>query len=81
MSPPQSISSHALTVGAQQRMNVVTRLAIEGKAKKNEKGAGVRMYLKVRRSFVVRQRKAELSTDVSTNGQPGSGIHNCALLR
>ncbi|KZP21536.1 hypothetical protein FIBSPDRAFT_1044077 [Athelia psychrophila] len=47
MSPPQSQSSHALTAGAQQRVNIVTRVAIEGKAKKNEKGAGVRMYLKM----------------------------------
>lgn len=34
-------------------MNVVTRLAVEGKAKQGEKGAGIRMYLKVRVPLVV----------------------------
>lgn len=48
LSPPLSTSSQALTAGQQQRLNVVTRLAIEGKAKQGENGAAIKMYLKVR---------------------------------
>jgi len=33
--------------GSQQKLNVVTRVAIEGKVKRGQKGASIRMYLKV----------------------------------
>lgn len=33
--------------GGQQKLNVVTRVAIEGKVKRGQKGASIRMYLKV----------------------------------
>jgi len=49
LSPPLSsppLSNSALTIG-QQRLNVVTRLAIEGKAKQGDNGATIKMYLKV----------------------------------
>ncbi|KAJ7172087.1 hypothetical protein C8R46DRAFT_946971 [Mycena filopes] len=40
--------SPTVTPGAQaQKLNVVTRVAIEGKAKHGEDGAGIRMYLKI----------------------------------
>ena len=42
-------SSPTITAsGQQQKLNVVTRVAIEGWAKQGEDGAGIKMYLKVR---------------------------------
>lgn len=46
-SPPLSTTS-ILTTGQQQKLNVVTRAALEGKARVGETGVAVRMYLKVR---------------------------------
>ena len=41
-------SSPTITAGGQQqKLNVVTRVAIEGWAKQGEDGAGIKMYLKV----------------------------------
>jgi len=51
LSPPLSTvgSSHTFTATAQQqKLNVVTRLAIEGKAKEGQDGVAIKMYLKVR---------------------------------
>ena len=48
-SPPLSSAysvSHATAI-AQQKLNVVTRLAIEGRAERGANGAGIHMYLKV----------------------------------
>ncbi|KAI0664686.1 hypothetical protein C8Q70DRAFT_6209 [Cubamyces menziesii] len=48
-SPPLSSAysvSHATAV-AQQKLNVVTRLAIEGRAERGANGAGIHMYLKI----------------------------------
>lgn len=51
ISPPLSAnaSSHTFTATAQQqpKLNVVTRLAIEGKAKQGQDGIAIRMYLKL----------------------------------
>ncbi|KAJ6618838.1 hypothetical protein B0H10DRAFT_2028172 [Mycena sp. CBHHK59/15] len=47
---PSSGTAYSPTVtqgGHQQKLNVVTRVAIEGKAKQGQDGAGIRMYLKV----------------------------------
>ncbi|KAJ7047210.1 hypothetical protein C8F04DRAFT_1217480 [Mycena alexandri] len=45
---PSSAYSPTVTAGAQgQKTNVVTRVAIEGKAKHGEDGANIRMYLKI----------------------------------
>jgi hypothetical protein len=33
--------------GSQQKLNVVTRVAMEGKVKRGQKGASIRMFLKV----------------------------------
>ncbi|KAG1756345.1 uncharacterized protein EDB91DRAFT_1041529 [Suillus paluster] len=49
-SPPLSAnaSSHTFTATAQQpKLNVVTRLAIEGKAKQGQDGIAIKMYLKL----------------------------------
>ncbi|KAG6862067.1 hypothetical protein C0995_007197 [Termitomyces sp. Mi166 len=49
-SPAPSTTSCSSTVtpgGPQQKLNVVTRVAIEGKTKKDKDGASVRMYLKM----------------------------------
>jgi hypothetical protein len=43
-----SYYSPTVTGNGQQKLNVVTRVAMEGKAKKGEEGASIRMYLKVR---------------------------------
>ena len=49
MSPTLSVSSsQAFTIGQQQKLNVVTRLAIEGRAKHGQDGASIKIYLKVR---------------------------------
>ncbi len=51
-SPPLSFPSstysisHGTTVGS-QKLNIVTRVAIEGRAERGAKGAGIKMYLKV----------------------------------
>ncbi|KAI0636674.1 hypothetical protein C8Q77DRAFT_1049373 [Trametes polyzona] len=49
-SPPLSTiaysTSHATTVG-QQKLNVVTRLAIEGRAERGADGAAIKVYLKI----------------------------------
>ncbi|KAF5387494.1 hypothetical protein D9757_006511 [Collybiopsis confluens] len=49
LSPPVSnYSTPTITaLGAQQKLNVVTRVAIEGKAKQNEDSVSIRMYLKM----------------------------------
>ncbi|KAJ3876574.1 hypothetical protein F5051DRAFT_355274 [Lentinula edodes] len=51
LSPPASISSYSTPtitpLGAQQKLNVVNRVAIEGKAKQNEDSVFIRMYLKM----------------------------------
>ncbi|KAG2157513.1 hypothetical protein DEU56DRAFT_23610 [Suillus clintonianus] len=50
ISPPLSAntSSHTFTATAQQsKLNVVTRLAIEGKAKQGQDGIAIKMYLKL----------------------------------
>lgn len=45
----QSSSSPTITpAGNQHKLNVVTRLAVEGKAKQGEDGVSIKMYLKVR---------------------------------
>ncbi|KAK7038082.1 hypothetical protein R3P38DRAFT_2904327 [Favolaschia claudopus] len=47
---PSSGTAYTPTVTAAsqtQKLNVVTRVAIEGKAKKGEDGAGIKMYLKI----------------------------------
>jgi hypothetical protein len=49
-SPPLSVTTPS-TVGPQsQRLNIVTRLAIEGNAKKTD-GVPIKMYIKVSRVF------------------------------
>jgi len=47
LSPPLSTSSQAFTIGTQPKLNIVTRLAIEGRAKHGQDGAAIKMYLKV----------------------------------
>ncbi|KAH9951863.1 hypothetical protein B0H21DRAFT_407 [Amylocystis lapponica] len=48
LSPPLSSTGYSFTPTiAQQRLNVVTRLAIEGKSKKGWDGAAIKMYLKI----------------------------------
>lgn len=47
-SPPLSVTgSSQFTSTPQQKLNVVTRLALEGKAKHGDDGATIRMYIKV----------------------------------
>lgn len=48
-SPPLSTigSSQAFTLSQQSKINIVTRLAVEGKAKQGYDGAGIKMYLKL----------------------------------
>jgi len=50
-SPPYaaSMSSFTASVGpyGQTKMNIITRVAIEGKAKQDQETASIRMYLKV----------------------------------
>lgn len=61
MSSP-STTFHAPTitsVGQVVKTNVVTRIAIEGKAKQGEEGASVKMYLKVSYSETVNLRPSE----------------------
>lgn len=45
-SPPLS-SAASYTANTQSRLNIVSRLAIEGKAKQNADGASIKLYLKV----------------------------------
>ncbi|KAJ3815443.1 hypothetical protein F5876DRAFT_85807 [Lentinula aff. lateritia] len=51
LSPPASVSSYSTPtitpLGTQQKLNVVNRVAIEGKAKQNEDSVFIRMYLKM----------------------------------
>ncbi|GLB34779.1 putative DNA recombination [Lyophyllum shimeji] len=49
-SPPPTNSTYSPTVvsgGQQHKLNVVTRVAIEGKAKQDKDGASIRMYVKI----------------------------------
>lgn len=47
-SPPLSVAaSSQFTTTPQPKLNVVARLALEGKAKQGDDGAAIRMYLKV----------------------------------
>lgn len=53
VSPPLTTASYSnATAIGQQKLNVVTRLAIEGKSKKDWDGASIKMYLKVSRLLV-----------------------------
>jgi hypothetical protein len=49
VSPSRTSTSYSptLTPGHQQKLNVVTRVAIEGKARQGQDGASMKMYLKV----------------------------------
>lgn len=50
MSPATTSTSYSPTItsgGQQQKVNVVTRVAIEGKAKQGQDGVAIKMYLKV----------------------------------
>lgn len=52
-SPPDTSYAPTITsLGQQQKINVVTRVAIEGRAKQGQDGASIKMYLKVRYSFL-----------------------------
>lgn len=54
LSPPLSATSYSYAATAgQQKLNVVTRLAIEGKSKKGWDGASIKMYLKVREAVIL----------------------------
>jgi hypothetical protein len=56
VSPSRTSTSYSPTItppGHQQKLNVVTRVAIEGKARQGQDGASVKMYLKVRFELVV----------------------------
>lgn len=43
---PSTSYSPTVTGNGQQKLNVVTRMAIEGKAKQGQEGVSVRMFLK-----------------------------------
>ncbi|THH19460.1 hypothetical protein EW146_g1695 [Bondarzewia mesenterica] len=47
ISPPLSTAGASTISPQTQRLNVVTRLAIEGKAKRNESNVAIKMYLKL----------------------------------
>ncbi len=78
-------TSYAPTIvpgGGQQKLNIVTRVAIEGKAKKGQDGASIRMFLKVcadmhgfRQSFVI------LYAVKHPSGIGDSWVHGCSLSR
>ncbi|TFY71875.1 hypothetical protein EVG20_g1125 [Dentipellis fragilis] len=46
-SPPSSITGTSTVSPQVQRMNIVTRIAIEGKAKRDEENVAIKMYLKL----------------------------------
>ncbi|KAF9482804.1 hypothetical protein BDN70DRAFT_874609 [Pholiota conissans] len=46
-SAPSTSYSPTVTGNGQQKLNVVTRIAVEGKAKKGQDGASIRMFLKI----------------------------------
>lgn len=48
-SPPPLSSTASQSNGATAKLNIVSRLAIDGKAKQSSEGAHVHLYLKVRR--------------------------------
>ncbi|KAF9469218.1 hypothetical protein BDZ94DRAFT_1317152 [Collybia nuda] len=50
VSPPPTNTNYSPTIGLggqQQRLNIVTRVAIEGKARQGQDGASIKMYLKI----------------------------------
>lgn len=49
VSPSRTSLSYSTTItpGHQQKLNVVTRVAVEGKARRGQDGASVKMYLKI----------------------------------
>ncbi|KAH7923567.1 hypothetical protein BV22DRAFT_1092724, partial [Leucogyrophana mollusca] len=47
LSPPLSTAGSSTTLNAQPKLNVVTRLAIEGRAKQGQDGAAIKIYLKL----------------------------------
>ena len=49
-SPPLS-SAASYTANSQSKINVVTRLAIEGKAKQNADGASIMLHLRVNSAY------------------------------
>jgi hypothetical protein len=67
--------------GQQQRINVVTRVAIEGRAKQGQDGATVKMYLKVFNYWQIgiAQIHLKFNPDCCPFGLRESG-HDCALV-
>ncbi len=55
MSPTSfSTSSYSPTINSAQKLNIVTRVAIEGKANRDKDTANIKMYLKVRAAVLGR---------------------------
>ena len=88
-SPPLSVApssysvSHATSIG-QQRLNVVTRVAIEGRSERGANGASIKMYLKVNIECLTTGACDALSdrvtrADIATIGQCDARSHNSTL--
>ena len=68
VSPPLTTASYSnATAIGQQKLNVVTRLAIEGKSKKDWDGASIKMYLKVSRFLIHTRRRIPYASFVEQN--------------
>jgi hypothetical protein len=83
LSPPLSTSSQAFTIGQQQKLNVVTRLAIEGKATQGDNGAAIKIYLKARMLMGFSKLKLNFicALDVITDGQCHPWVDNPSFSR
>lgn len=82
VSPPLTTASYsnATTIG-QQKLNVVTRLAIEGKSKKDWDGASIKVYLKVSRRLVCTRRRMLYAFPAEqTQSMDGRGLLCHSLL-
>jgi hypothetical protein len=61
-SPTISYAPTVTSLGQALRMNIVSRIAIEGKAKQGQDGASIKMYMKV--GFLLRWGVANMSISV-----------------
>jgi len=83
---PRSTSSHTQTitsVGQVVKINAVTRIAIEGKAKQGEEGASVKMYLKVSYSETVNSKLPSITILIAcySRGLHHTRINRCTFSR
>ncbi len=78
---PSTSYSPTVTGNGHQKLNVVTRIAIEGKAKQGQDGVSVKMFLKARNRNSQPLRLNLLCADLYPSGFRNPWVNHCSLSR